>query len=230
MTQSPTAFPRFGTWSMLFHGTPALERLSGAGLDFIRLDMEHTPVDDAVVARLVREAEDLPIDISLRPASARPADLERALATGARRLCVPQVETAQLARSIVETVRQLLPDGPSVHLAVMLESPKAFQNCQAIAAVEGIDLLVIGPADLAQELGISGTPDEEEKLDKYRYLLAEAAIKHGKPWEIGVWTQESALRWAHEGCPVLMYMTDTSAVQACYGPALAEMDQLADGG
>jgi len=230
MTQAPKALPRFGTWSMLIHGAPVLERLAGAGLDFIRLDMEHTPVDDAVVARLVREAESLPIDICLRPASARPVDLERALATGARRLCVPQVETAQLARSIVDTVSRLLPGDASVHLAVMLESPEAFQNCEAIAGVEGIDLLVIGPADLAQELGISGTPGEEEKLDKYRYLLAEAAIKHGKPWEIGVWTEASVLRWAGEGCPVLVYMTDTSALQACYAPALAEMDRLASGG
>ena len=117
---------------------------------------KHTPVDDTVVARLVREAENLPIDICLRPASARPVDLERALATGARRLCVPQVETAQLARSIVETVSHLLGGDASVHLAVMLESPEAFQNCEAIAGVEGIDVLVIGPADLAQELGISG--------------------------------------------------------------------------
>ncbi len=230
MMQTPTALPRFGTWSMLIHGTPALERLAGAGLDFIRLDMEHTPVDDAVVARLVREAEGLPIDVCLRPASARPVDLERALATGVQRLCVPQVETAELARSIVQTVRGLRPDGAAVHLAVMLESPEAFRNCEAIAGVEGIDLLVIGPADLAQEPGISGTPDEEEKLDTYRYLLAEAAIKHGKPWEIGVWTQESALRWAGEGCPVLMYMTDTSALQAGYAPALAEMEQWARGG
>jgi 2-keto-3-deoxy-L-rhamnonate aldolase RhmA len=214
---------------MLAHGAPALARLAGAGLDFIRLDMEHTPVDDAVVARLVHEAESLPIDICLRPASGRPADLERALATGARRLCVPQVETAQQALSIVEAVYQLLPDGTPVHLEVMHESPEAFQNCEAIAGVEGVDLLVIGPADLAQELGISGTPDEEEKLDKYRYLLAEAAIKHGKPWEIGVWTRESALRWAAEGCPVLMYMTDTSALQASYSPALAEMERLAGG-
>ena len=51
-----------------------------------------------------------------------------------------------------------------------------------------------------------------------------------KPWEIGVWTEESALRWAGEGCPVLVYMTDTSALQACYAPALAEMDRLASGG
>ena len=215
---------------MLVHGGPALERFASAGLDFVRLDMEHTPVDADDVARLVREARTLSIDVCLRPASARASDLAHALSTGARRLFVPQIETAAIARSMVEVARRLLPEGEVVHLSVMLESAEAFRNCDAIAAVEGIDLIAMGPADLAQDLGIFGAPDEDKLLDHYRFRLREAALSHGKQWELGVWTEEDALRWRGEGCPMLTYMTDTSALRTCYAPALAAIAALRNGG
>lgn len=215
---------------MLVHGRPVLERLAAAGLDFVRLDMEHTPVDADDVARLVCEARTLSIDVCLRPASGRAANLKHALSTGVRQLFVPQIETAEAARSVVEVARCSVTAGQPVHLSVMLESAEAFRNCDAIAAVEGIDLIAMGPADLAQDLGIFGAPDEDKLLDRYRYRLKEAALSHGKQWELGVWTEEGALRWRREGCPMLTYMTDTSALRACYAPALAAMAALTNGG
>lgn len=226
MTSDVVATPRIGTWLMLVHGAGLLERLAAVGLDFVRLDMEHTPIDADDVARLVDEARDLPIDICLRPASARYRDLERALKTGARRLYVPQIETAAAARSVVEAVDRILPTGERAHISVMLESAEAFRNREGIAAVEGVDLIAMGPADLAQDLGFYGQPDENTLLDPYRYLLSDVAARHGKQWEMGVWTEDAARHWAAEGCPVLTYMTDTSALRACYAPVLAEMSAL----
>ena len=212
---------RLGTWLMLFHGGDILERLSDAGLRFVRLDMEHTPIDDIEVSQLVARAESLPIDVCVRPASSRPVDIIRALNTGARRIYVPQVETAETAESVVSVARATSPQ--PVHVSVMLESREAFRNCDAIAAVAGVDMLAIGPADLAQDLGIYGSPDEEEVIDGYRYRLRDAANRHGKLWELGVWSEAGMRRWQGEGCPVLTVMTDTSAFRARLEPALAVM-------
>lgn len=221
--EARTIRPRLGTWLMLFYAPHMLKKLAEAGLDFVRLDMEHTPIDSSDVSDLVRAAKLLPLDICLRPSSGRPADLETALATGARRLYVPQVETAQQAEAVVNTVRELLPENQSVHLSVMLESGGAFDNIEDIAAVAGIDLLAMGPADLAQDLGIYGAPDEDDILDGYRYRLRDAARMYGKDWELGVWTKAAAQHWAREGCPTLTYMTDTSALREAYLPAIQAM-------
>ena len=46
--------------------------------------------------------------------------------------------------------------------------------------MDGIDALTLGPADLAQDLGVFGTPDQARVLDEKRDLILAAARKHGK--------------------------------------------------
>ena len=62
----------------------------------------------------------------------------------------------------------------------MFETAAAFDDLDAIAAMDGIDALTIGPADLAQDLGVFGTPDQARVLDEKRDLVLAAAKKHGK--------------------------------------------------
>src|SRR5262249_60947443 len=67
-----------------------------------------------------------------------------------------------------------------VHVTVMLESRRAFDRLDEIAAVPGIDALTIGPTDLAQSLGVLGTPAQREALHEHRRRPVEAARRHGK--------------------------------------------------
>ena len=67
-----------------------------------------------------------------------------------------------------------------VHVTVMLETKRAFDRLDEIAAVPGIDALTIGPTDLAQDLGVLGTPAQRPTLAEYRQRLVAAARKHGK--------------------------------------------------
>lgn len=53
-----------------------------------------------------------------------------------------------------------------VFVTVMFETAAAFRDLDAIAAMDGIDALTIGPADLAQDLGVFGTPDQARVLDE----------------------------------------------------------------
>lgn len=207
---------RIGTWLMLMHGAGVLPALKQAGLDFVRLDLEHTPVDPPVIRGLVQEAQRLGIEICLRPASSRRTDLEVALATGARRLYVPQVATADQARALAADCRDILAQagsGDTAHISVMLESRAAFDAADDLAPLPGIDLLAVGPADLAQDLGIYDNEDREEILDGFRFRLRDMAVKHKKQWEMGIWQQDQARRWLDERCRNLTFITDTSALR-----------------
>ncbi len=64
-------------------------------------------------------------------------------------------------------------------VVVMLESPQAIDNCEAIAAVPGIDALLIGTNDLCFEMGIPGQFNDPRVADAYTKLIA-ACRKHGK--------------------------------------------------
>ena len=57
----------------------------------------------------------------------------------------------------------------------MFETARAFDDLDAIAAMAGIDALTLGPTDLAQDLGVFGTPDQGRVLDEKRELILAAA-------------------------------------------------------
>src|SRR5919206_465012 len=64
-------------------------------------------------------------------------------------------------------------------VVVMLETPRAIENADAIAAVPGIDVLLIGTNDLALEMGIPGEVGHERIVDAYRRVI-DACHRHGK--------------------------------------------------
>jgi 2-keto-3-deoxy-L-rhamnonate aldolase RhmA len=72
---------------------------------------------------------------------------------------------------------------------VMLETPTAIANAEEIAAVPGVDVLLIGTNDLCAEMGIHGDFGNERVADAYRTMIA-AARKHGKfPGMAGVYNE-----------------------------------------
>jgi 2-keto-3-deoxy-L-rhamnonate aldolase RhmA len=78
-------------------------------------------------------------------------------------------------------------------LVVMLETPQAIANAPAIAAVPGIDSLLIGTSDLSMELGIPGQFGDERIVDDYRTVI-EACNAHGKFAGIGGVYKENLMR------------------------------------
>jgi len=112
---------------------------------------------------------------------------------GAQTVMVPMVETAEQAAQMVRAVRyppdgvrgmaasmvrasgyDLQPDyldnaNDEICLIVQVESATAIENIDAIAGVEGVDVVFIGPADLSADMGYTGNMDAPE---------VKAAIKH----------------------------------------------------
>ena len=68
-----------------------------------------------------------------------------------------------------------------VHLTVMLESATAFSHLDEIVATPGVDAVTLGPSDLAQELGVLGTPRQGAVIDEHRLRLIDAG-RMGRTW------------------------------------------------
>jgi len=97
---------------------------------------------------------------------------------------------------------------------VMIETPKAVANADAIAAVPGIDVLLIGTNDLSMELGHPGELAHAEVQGAYERVIA-ACKKHGKwPGMGGVYTEDLMTRYVTMGCRFLLGGNDFSFVLA----------------
>ena len=84
----------------------------------------------------------------------------------------------------------------------MLESPEAVSNADAIAAVDGVDVLFIGTSDLTAELGISGQMGHPKVIEAYQ-AVGEACRRHGKVLGMGgVYDEENAVALCRHGRPI----------------------------
>jgi len=110
-----------------------------------------------------------------------------------------------------------------VHVTAMLETKAAFERLDAIASVPGIDALTIGPTDLAQDLGVLGTPSQKSVLAEYRARVAEAARKHRKQVAMLTDSVEGVREMIALGATIINYSSDASVLRAGYAAIAAEV-------
>jgi len=169
---------QIGLWSSL-SSNYSVEVIAGAGFDWILLDSEHSPADLENLLAQLQAAAPYPTHPAVRVPWNDMVTIKRVLDIGARTLLVPYVCTAAEARSAVAYTRYP-PAGmrgvagttratrfgrirdyarrahEEICLLVQVETQAALDNIEAIAAVEGIDGIFIGPADLHASLGHTG--------------------------------------------------------------------------
>jgi len=96
----------------------------------------------------------------------------------------------------------------------MLETPTAIANAEEIAAVPGVDVLLIGTNDLCAEMGIHGDFGNERVADAYRTMIA-AARKHGKfPGMAGVYNETIMPRYIEMGARFVLGGQDAAFMAA----------------
>jgi 2-keto-3-deoxy-L-rhamnonate aldolase RhmA len=105
----------------------------------------------------------------------------------------------------------------------MLESRDAFERLDEIAAVPGIDALTIGPTDLAQSLGVLGTPRQGDVLREHRARLAQAARKHGKAVAMAVDSLAAVREVIALGATIVNYASDAAILRSSYAAAVADI-------
>jgi 2-dehydro-3-deoxyglucarate aldolase/4-hydroxy-2-oxoheptanedioate aldolase len=106
---------------------------------------------------------------------------------------------------------QLAHDANRDHfVAIQIETLSALEEVEAIAAIDDVDLLFVGPADLSQALGVLGQP-EHDKVWNAIERVAAACRNHGKAWGIVPASPAHADRCASIGCRMLTFGSDVMA-------------------
>ncbi len=96
-------------------------------------------------------------------------------------------------------------------VAVQIETTGALEQVDQIAAIDGVDLLFVGPADMSQALGCTGQVNHEsvwEAIDR----VAAACRRHGKPWGTVPAGPDHAARCLEKGCRMLSLANETLAL------------------
>ena len=177
---------------------------ASCGFDEVYFDVEHNPTSLEIAAAICVAALGVGITPIARVSSRDPHDATRILDCGAQGVMVPHVSTVAEAQAVVESCpypplghRSASGSGPALGYAArsqgeinaylnaetlliaMLETPEAIANADAIAAVDGIDILHIGPTDLSTEMGIPGQYQHTRMREAYE-ATTRAARSHGK--------------------------------------------------
>ena len=209
--------------------------MSTCGYDWLFIDMEHNSMDIDVASQISVAAQDAGITPIVRVPDFAHHHATRVLDCGAMGIVFPHVDDATTAKRLVSNclyppnghrsmtgvlpqldfkqkpiaeVAKLIND--SMLIVIMLESPEAISNVDSIAAVEGVDIILIGTNDLCMEMGIPGDYNNPKVKEAYRKVI-EACKKHGKtPGMGGVYNEELMSEYIGMGMKFILSGSDLS--------------------
>lgn len=209
--------PQIGLWMGLASSYTS-ELLAPAGFDWFAIDAEHSPNDPRTVLTQLQAIAPYSVHAVVRTVSDDTALIKQYLDIGAQTLLVPMVETAEQAARIVAATRYP-PHGirgvgsalarasrwnqvdgylqncqEQICVLVQVESLKGLQNLADICAVDDIDGVFFGPADLAASMGMLGRSTESKVQSAIDDGIKLVAAK-GKA--AGVLTTDRALAQKH---------------------------------
>jgi 4-hydroxy-2-oxoheptanedioate aldolase len=217
----------------LVRNVDIIKVMKAAGFDWLFLDLEHGAMSIENACEIATAAQDSGIAPIVRVPYGELAMATRILDGGALGIVIPHVDTAEEAREIADKLRYAPIGHRSVGggqaqfdyapmkmadmtkkandntlITVMIETPKAVRNAEAIAAVPGIDALLVGSSDLSVEMGIpgeNGHPKIQEAVDK----VVAACKKHRKfPGMGGAYSEELLQLYIGKGMKMLLAGND----------------------
>jgi 4-hydroxy-2-oxoheptanedioate aldolase len=219
----------FGGWLGL--ASPAGAGLvARSGLDYVVIDLQHgeaTEHDLPGLTAAIREAGVAPL---ARVRYAHPADIGRALDLGCTGVIVPNVESAEQARSVVGACQYppegyrsaggVIPRADQPLCIVMVESSHAVTELPATLRLHGIDGIYVGPRDLSYSLGCPLDPHDpvlRPALERIWTVCAAA----GKPAGVHATDGETARLYKDNGCRLVTVIADSAAIVSGAAKALA---------
>ena len=228
-----------GCWSSLANAITT-EVLGVAGFDWILLDGEHSPNDVNTFIPQLMALKDSPSAPVVRPTSNNAVEMKRLLDAGFYNFLVPFVESADEARSAVAATRYP-PQGirgvsvsqrgnrygtvpnyfqgvnEQVCVMVQIESNAGVAAARAIAGVDGVDCVFVGPSDLAAGMGHLGNASHPEVQQAIAAVFLDAKAC-GKPVGILAPVEADARRYMDMGATFVAVGSDLglfrSATQA----------------
>ena len=213
------------------------EMVSVMGFDGIWMDLEHHSYSLETAGNFIRATRVGSADILARPAKGEFMRMGRLLEMGAQGIMYPRCSNASEAAEVVRWAK-FAPLGErgfdgagadafytgipmdeyvrdaneETFVVIQLEDPKAIEQAEAIAAVEGVDVIMLGPADFSVLSGIPGQfdhPSIEKSLNK----IAQAAANTGKHWASTAADTNSAKGLLQRGAGMILHNADICIVK-----------------
>ena len=209
------------------------------GFDWLFIDMEHNSMSIDTAAQISVAAQDAGITPIVRVPGFQHFHATRVLDSGAQGIVVPHVDSAEVAAQMVSNCRYppvghrsitgTLPQvnfeshppaevSPALNdatlLVLMIETPQAVANAHAIAAIDGVDALLIGASDLCMEMGIPGQLDHPDVVAAFERVIDACRVHNKHPGFGGVYSQPLMERYMKMGMRLVLAGSDISFMMA----------------
>src|SRR5215475_227636 len=217
----------------LVRNVDIIKVMKSAGFDWLFIDCEHGSTSIETACEISVAAQDSGIAPIVRVPYGELAMATRVLDGGALGIVIPHVDTAEEAKEIADRLRYPPRGHRSVGggqaqfdyapmkmgemtrrsddntlVTVMIETPKAVRNAEAIAAVPGIDCLLVGSSDLSMDLGIPGDRGHQKIQDAVDKVVA-ACKKHNKwPGMGGAYSDDLLKMYIGKGMKMILSGND----------------------
>ncbi|WP_127476806.1 HpcH/HpaI aldolase family protein [Microbacterium sulfonylureivorans] len=235
--------PLAGMW--VCSGSPLVAEIcAGAGLDWLLIDMEHSPNGLESVLSQLQAVGAYPVTPVVRVPIGDVVTLKQVLDLGAQNILVPMVSSAAQAAEMVEAVRYpprgrrgvgsalarsarwnrvddyLAHAEDHVSLFVQVETVEGVEAAAEIAAVDGVDGVFVGPSDLAASMGALGQQTHPDVVAAVLRAF-EAVRGAGKPVGVNAFDPTAAQAYLDAGASFVLVGADV-ALLARGSEALAE--------
>ncbi|WP_256841181.1 HpcH/HpaI aldolase family protein [Ornithinimicrobium cryptoxanthini] len=232
-----------GIW--VCSGSPLVAEIcAGAGLDWVLIDMEHSPNGLASVLAQLQAVAAYPVVPVVRVPTNDPVVIKQVLDLGAQTLLVPMVSSAEQARAAVEAMRYpprgrrgvgsalarsarwsridgYLHDADEhVSLIVQIETLTGVEAAEQIAAVDGVDGVFVGPSDLSASMGLLGQQTHPDVVAAVGRTF-EAVRAAGKHVGVNAFDPQAAQGYVEGGAGFILVGADV-ALLARGSEALAQ--------
>jgi 2-keto-3-deoxy-L-rhamnonate aldolase RhmA len=224
--------------------------LAQAGFDFFIVDNEHGSYSAETVANMIAVARGAGLPVIVRIAEVGRESILKPLDAGAAGLLVPMVDTPEQAAQVVEYAKYppqgvrgaalrrahslyarvdaaayLEQANRDTFIAVQVETQLGIANVEAIARVEGVDCVFVGPFDLSVSLGFPGQLNRPEQIAASDQVV-RACQSQGKISGTLMFDAAMLREWIEKGMRFVVYSSDISLLADAAGKAVADLKSI----
>ncbi len=220
-----------------------------SGVDFILYDCEHAEYDIQTLHDLFLMGRALSLPSLARVPFANKETISRTLDQGCDGLMVPMVSSAQMAKDFVQYARYkpqgirgmatgvafshyqmpkdmgalMAEQNEQVLTIAQIETEQGVDAAEEIAAVEGLDMLLIGPSDLSIALGVPGDSFHPKMQEAIAHVI-QACKKHGKA--LGMHAPQKVLNAYYEDLTMISTQSEIDFLRAGFENVKAMFEQM----
>jgi 2-keto-3-deoxy-L-rhamnonate aldolase RhmA len=239
----------FGTCINVF--SPNLVELAGfCGLDFCRIDNEHTWRQDESMDHMMRAAAVGDIVALPRIDRGNPFLIRKVCEIGAKGFIIPDIQGSKEVKEIIEAAKfpplgnrgysgncfsagygtkggedWIQWSNQELLIGVMIEDPGAVEDINKIMSLEGLDFVLFGPSDYSLNIGLPGPNKNHPKVQEALKKTIKAAKANDKYVMIGVgfpWDKE-AQKYIEMGCQMIEIGHDYSLLRTVWSNTISNI-------